>query len=566
MSRRTFEVILISFLTISPVSIASSSQELLGEGFSLMAGGDAASALTKIEEALELGEEAGDRHGRALGLFLRGILTARDRGFEAVEEDWTESLDIFEELHDHFGTFMVRMGQAAVFQQTSNPERALKSLRATLEWLEAIERSGSTGSFDTLKVLVAGHPQLPPEMRAVIHQMDAVFPMMQPMIFRSFRATTLVTLAKALEEREEHEEALRSLEEALELSENLGGLDVQVLQEMARVKRSLGREEEAAADEAKARERPTAQPGARFDPQLQQGLLSMMLEGVAPADQSDGSLEAMEDRLARARLDGDVRSEALLLGLLGREYQEKNRREEATFYYERSLETAWHARTRSDEMRDEVPGADAPGADLFAVIEAAAEADEILAAASHASHREVYDALLLLSVLDGQADVAFDYAERARAEASQPDGAPPLIASIGLEELRVEALDGETTLLVYYVAGPKALAWVVDRDRAEHAVLDLPPEVLLRRAGSIEEVGSPDFDVEGAEELYRELIAPLAPWIRHDHLIVVAQGALRDLPFESFRDPETGRFLAEERTVTRVHGLGALRSPSASVP
>lgn len=143
-----------------------------------------------------------------------------------------------------------------------------------------------------------------------------------------------------------------------------------------------------------------------------------------------------------------------------------------------------------------------------------------------------------------------------------------------VEPLELQAVQKElapdTTLISYYVSGFQVHAWVVEKETFHHVMLPFGAQDLRRAVCWADEVGrragdrgvrrlDPVCETEtaGAEEVYTRLIAPLATHIRHRRLVLVPHDALHYLPFAALRNPDTGRHLIEDYTLTYI--------PSASV-
>lgn len=138
------------------------------------------------------------------------------------------------------------------------------------------------------------------------------------------------------------------------------------------------------------------------------------------------------------------------------------------------------------------------------------------------------------------------------------------VDTVDLTEVRSEVLDEETTLIAYYVSGRQTLAWVVDRQTAELVKLELPAGELRRKVShfvSALRVGQ--FDAGQAAELYRELVSPLLPYVRHRDWIMVPHGVLHSLPFAALWNSERERFLAEDYALTYVPSASVLRHLAA---
>ena len=149
------------------------------------------------------------------------------------------------------------------------------------------------------------------------------------------------------------------------------------------------------------------------------------------------------------------------------------------------------------------------------------------------------------------------------ANASQARVEPQRVAAIR------EQLDNETTLVSYYVSTFQAHAWVLDKESLQHVLLPIGPADLQgavcwaeqtgHRGGGrgVKRIEPPCEGASSAEDLYRKLIAPLREYIHHRRLIIVPHGELHYLPFAALRDPQTGRYLIQDFTLSYA--------PSASV-
>jgi len=183
------------------------------------------------------------------------------------------------------------------------------------------------------------------------------------------------------------------------------------------------------------------------------------------------------------------------------------------------------------------------------------------------SRREAYEMLRLRSKLTSGKDA----------------GLAP-VDPVTLDQLRGEILDPESTLLAYFPEFeepglPHLWVWAIDRNGIEMASIPMPGEEWNHLACQIQALrwqGSPpaarrlaqargarllsgcgDEDDPGAA-LYRRLIAPLAPHLRQQHLIVVPYGVLHHLPFAALRNPDTGRYLVQEFTLSLAPSASAL--------
>lgn len=119
-------------------------------------------------------------------------------------------------------------------------------------------------------------------------------------------------------------------------------------------------------------------------------------------------------------------------------------------------------------------------------------------------------------------------------------------------------LDGETTLIEYFLLADESLAWVIERDSVHLVHLTLHGEELAK---SIVELRSLIAARQPAARcsfvLYLHLFNPLVPFIHHKKLLVVPHGALHTLPFAALT-PDVGKtYLVDHYTLSLL--------PSASV-
>jgi CHAT domain-containing protein len=132
-----------------------------------------------------------------------------------------------------------------------------------------------------------------------------------------------------------------------------------------------------------------------------------------------------------------------------------------------------------------------------------------------------------------------------------------------------EALPPDSTLISYFVCQERTHAWVVDRETFDHVSLPLAPEGLSHATrwadgpGRSARLLDPPLrrrqDLKDLEDFYGKLIAPLVSRIRHSKVVVIPHGALHYLPFAALRNPDTGKFLIEDYTLTYAPSASALR-------
>lgn len=142
-----------------------------------------------------------------------------------------------------------------------------------------------------------------------------------------------------------------------------------------------------------------------------------------------------------------------------------------------------------------------------------------------------------------------------------------------IEPLRVEAVQRElppdATLVSYFVTTKRMHTWVIDRESFHHVVSELDqPE--LRRAlcwarrfttggRGVRPPAAECDDAATSEEVFDLLVAPVRDKLRMRRLIIVPHGALHYVPFGALRDPQTGRYLIDDHTITFAPSASSLR-------
>lgn len=130
--------------------------------------------------------------------------------------------------------------------------------------------------------------------------------------------------------------------------------------------------------------------------------------------------------------------------------------------------------------------------------------------------------------------------------------------------LSSEEADASAVMLAFGVLGDDLVWWRLDRNRCYFGTVQegaAKPEVdalmAQRAAGSVAR--------DLLESLYRALLLEPLRGVEPDRdLVVVPDRHLLQVPFAALRNPETGRYLAEERAVSLQPGLGeAMLSASA---
>jgi CHAT domain-containing protein len=167
----------------------------------------------------------------------------------------------------------------------------------------------------------------------------------------------------------------------------------------------------------------------------------------------------------------------------------------------------------------------------------------------------------------GRADRALEYHERGRARMArravrsqtppQPDKTP---RALDAEAIR-SSLPAGLTLFEFLVSEEAVLAWVIRKDRVNLVPLDVHASELRRVASRFRmllEQGDSGAELDGlSSSLYSWLLQPLlASMPDGGGVVIVPDGVLAEIPFAALREPETGRYLIQDRSVSV--------SPSAS--
>ena len=172
---------------------------------------------------------------------------------------------------------------------------------------------------------------------------------------------------------------------------------------------------------------------------------------------------------------------------------------------------------------------------------------------------ELFDEMVSLQLTSMRdAESAFAFAERSRARSllAAREGTD-LPRPRSLQALR-ETLPTGVQLVSYYLLPDKLLVWLIDRSRVQLIEEPVDARELTRFAGQFRD-GTSQGRVQPAinDALYRVLWAPVTRVAGSaSTVVIVADGALQQLPFAALRDPLTRRYVVEDYTV--------LLAPSAS--
>ena len=131
---------------------------------------------------------------------------------------------------------------------------------------------------------------------------------------------------------------------------------------------------------------------------------------------------------------------------------------------------------------------------------------------------------------------------------------------LSVEDIRTELLDEHTVLVEYLVGEARSFVWVVSRAGLRSAVL--PGRRLIEQAVTAlhhrwSDPAALDDGQDQAKALSRMVLGPVADALGPRNLVVVADGALEQIPFAALPLPHGARALIDTHTV--------VSSPSASV-
>jgi CHAT domain-containing protein len=108
-------------------------------------------------------------------------------------------------------------------------------------------------------------------------------------------------------------------------------------------------------------------------------------------------------------------------------------------------------------------------------------------------------------------------------------------------------------VLLYWITHTNVVVWVVSPEGVEVKTVLLPEVAVIDKVSRLlDSVKTKDqeFDEKSAKELYAYLIKPFAKFLSHKQVVIIPQGPLVGLPFEVLIDADTGKYLAENLSVS----------------
>lgn len=554
-------------------SLAEAAQlALTGSGLFTAETRDMAGSLTRegAEEVLVLVFQGATAARTLLSSAYRG-LGRRDEAMATLEAD----VDTRTSAGDRMGAGRSRYALAELCAETGRLEEARG------HYLAVLEMSRTDGRRDDESVILSDLSSVARNQGRYQEAVDLAteaLDIRRDMGDPAGVGAGLTQVAGTLRVLGQNEAARRHLDEALDLARQIGhaeGVRV-VLNSLGDLAFEEGRHQEAAAylEEALPLAR---QAGALHD-------VALLLANMATTFRVMSRLPEAEDA-ARGSLDAARRSGEADMVLsatvsLGQVRRDQGHLDEAASLLEDALDMGRRLGLAGDEAEalldlaevDRLAGrrADAAGRyrgaiDAVERMRAGLRADE-LRTGYFARKTDPYRRLITLLVEEGQVEEALEVSERSRARAfldllaaAGQTGEPEVW---GPARIRAELLDGSTALLEYVLTEQGGVLFVLtDRDLA---AFPLPPagEIagLVRRMR--EGVLALEDDLPGPE-LHAALLDREAAGVRATDLIegrrllVVADGPLHHLPFELLM-PGAGTYLVQRHDVVYAPSASAL--------
>ncbi len=128
-------------------------------------------------------------------------------------------------------------------------------------------------------------------------------------------------------------------------------------------------------------------------------------------------------------------------------------------------------------------------------------------------------------------------------------------------------------VVFYWVTSANVIVWVITPERHKVKAVFLPEvavvEKVRRLRESIDKDGEVSFDETAAKELFTYLVKPFSADLSQKQVLIVPQGPLVDLPFETLVDTESGKFWVQETAVSYAPNIAMaikmLKNPSPVV-
>ena len=494
--------------------------------------GDFAGARDRYTQALELAREAGDPFAEAMSLKNRALIYDDLGEYERALRDFRQAQTAFHQMGKARGEGTAAFSVGEVLIKMKRPEEAWLALEHALSLLEKAGYARFVGlTYNSMGVLRLEARRFD-EATALFLQAIARSESVGDRQWATFEQMNLATVSV---KRGRPEEAVVPLAETCARMHKLGYRpnEATCLTELARAEIALERWEPARGHLLEA---------LRLTEEIRQGLRG-------PSTRA--SFSALEHE--RYELLGGV-----LLAL--------HARQPGKGWDAAAFEVSETARARSllevltDARVDVRPGvpADLLAAekDLDSRTEAARHALVGVLGRAHTSE----EADAVEHQLEGLREERERLDARMRASSAGYAALAPA-RPLSVEEIRAQVLDDTTVLVEYLVGEKESYVWAVSRSTIHSAVI-AGRERIERAVAAVyrqwSNPGAVDDAAGPAGDLSRQVLGPVAGTLRGaTRLVIVADGALQQIPFGALPMPGTRRALLEQRTV--------VNSPSASV-
>jgi CHAT domain-containing protein len=184
--------------------------------------------------------------------------------------------------------------------------------------------------------------------------------------------------------------------------------------------------------------------------------------------------------------------------------------------------------------------------------------DEAIWSAYFSRFRETYQLLIRQLLDEGTRDLAFLYAEQARAReplylASETASQEPTSGTKDLSEIR-RSLPNGTLLLEYSVLDDETVTWIVSRDYSEVIRQKATLNDVTRWSAELQKAVNSRSRAGFETQLYAIydglLAAPLAKFGSiPKRLVIVPDGPMHGLPFAALHNAQTGQYLIEQAPI-----------------
>lgn len=497
--------------------------------------GDTARALAYVQQAIDIAHESGDRESEIGNLFNLGLIYQGDlQRYDEALASFERALEVAELVQSD--KWQMRLLNTIGGLHT-DAGRHVEGAVALNEAVTLARERGDTGfaiiSLTALTNASLAQAQNEEAFAYAQQALDAAAAAEDPM----YRWIALANVAGVHGRQQEYEQALAAYEEALDLLQSRGdwGNAASILRIMGNLYAEQDESEDAIAAYTAAIDLLESVQGEIQVDELQSGFAATYDEYYAELIDllwQTGRLEESFDYAERAR----ARS---FLNQLGNQPINARRGAASALIKQEEALRQQITGLQSALAAERAKSLDEQSAELLAAIGSELET-------ARTQHAELLVRLKL---------------------ANPAYAALVSISTLSIAEVQADVLDGQTTLVEYFVGEEHTLAWVVDR--ATFAVVELPigRDDLAAQVQYVRDlVASREYDYEVAAELYAALIAPLTPHIRRPNLLIAPHGPLHYLPFAALWDAQSERFLVERYALTYTPSASALAYIGSDAP